>query len=154
MGLQEPEYKQYIRNVLKNNLHTAKYYYAILAKENIFVTDEAYSIMSVNKCIEERFVGFLLNVLNNNVLSEAAKTLEKWNKTGILCNHTVNARINLFIEDYKIMIKVASNFLGTYYLNLRELHQVVAYFESLQEDLEGIINRMVKQEHHTGSHSI
>lgn len=151
MSLQEPEYKHYIRNVLKNNLHTAKYYYAILAKENIFVNDESYQIISTNKCIEERFVGFLLNVLNNNVLSEAATTIEKWMNTGKLCNQNVNTRLNLFIEDYKIMIKVASNFLGTYYINLHELHQVVAYFESLQEDLEGIISRMAKPEYHGGS---
>ena len=147
MNIQEPEYKQYIRNVLKNNLHTAKYYYAILAKENIFINEEAYSIMRSNKCMEERFVGFLLNVLNNNVLSEASKTVDKWKKTGMLCNQNVNAKLNLFIEDYKIMIKVASNFLGTYYINLHELHQVVNYFESLQEDLEGIVNRMGKQEY-------
>ena len=148
MRTQEPEYKHYIRNVLKNNLHTAKYYYTILAKENLYVDDQAYSIISSNKCIEERFVGFLLNVLNNDVLSEAAKTIEKWNQTGKLCNQHVNAQLSLFIEDYKIMIKVASNFLGTYYINLQELHQVVTYFQNLQDDLEGIIQRMAKQEYY------
>ena len=154
MSAQEPEYKQYIRNVLKNNLHTAKYYYAILAKDNMFVNDEIYNIISTNKCVEERFVGFLLNVLNNNVLAEASKTLEKWKDTGMLCNHDVSVGLNVFIEDYKIMIKVASNFLGTYYLNLRELHQVATYFENLQDDLEGIIKRMFKEELNEGTANV
>ncbi|HEX8549169.1 MAG TPA: hypothetical protein VF691_19550 [Cytophagaceae bacterium] len=145
--VQEPEYKYYIRRVLKKNLQTAIHYYILLAEKNIYVNDEACFLRNNNEGIEERFVRFLLNILNNNVLSETAKTIEKWKSKGILCEGISNARLRLFFDDYKIMIKVASSFLGTHYVSPTKLQQVVAYFESLQDDLDGIIKRMVKQEY-------
>jgi hypothetical protein len=139
--------KNFIRHVITHNSKVAAERYITIANDlEVCTIKEIDSIESSDRLYEKRMVLFLYDILEEEPLKEIIYLMEKWQKHELICTNKLQPVLPEFIiKNYSVLIQAILSFIPDYHYNLATEHQIVNYFEDLEQEIERLVFSTFKE---------